>query len=89
MEKASGKQIIIAIIEVITVPAIKGRAPYSSRPSVGFHSVEMMNLIPNSLKTGMVPLIKDNTIPDDNKTIINEAMNNNVFVIFSLFNICC
>jgi len=83
-ENDKGIQSSNASIEVHKVPEMKGKAPYCSLPSDGFHSEEIINLIPNSFSTGNVPLTRDNTIPAIISTIIVEARNNKLFVIFSL-----
>jgi hypothetical protein len=85
VEKAIGKQMISARIEVSRVPAIKGNAPYASRPSVGFHSVEKINFRPNSLNPGNDPLKRDQAIPPAINTIIAAAKISIILVIFSPF----
>ena len=85
VEKASGRQIIRARIEVIRVPAINGNAPYTSLPSVGFHSLVIMNFRPNVLNAGMAPLTSENTIPAEIIRIRNEAEKSIDLVTLSLF----
>jgi len=79
---------ISARIEVSNVPAIKGRAPYTSFPSVGFQSVEIINFKPNSLNAGIDPLKRDQAIPPAISTIIAAAKISIILVIFSPFMQC-
>lgn len=71
-----------ASIEVIIVPAIKGKAPYISfRES---HSEEVINPNPNSEKAPRLLLIKPYTMPAVSNIIKHDAMSNMVLNILSL-----
>src|SRR5450759_2623752 len=85
VEKASGRHIIRARIEVINVPAINGSAPYTSCPSVGFHLFVIMNFSPNALNAGMAPPIRENIIPAATIRTKSDAEKRIVFVSLSLF----
>jgi hypothetical protein len=85
VEKAMGMHMSRARIEVITVPAMKGIAPYSSLPDVGFQTVDVMNPRPYSLNAGIAPPARERTIPALNKSIISDETNSKVFVTLSPF----
>jgi hypothetical protein len=85
VEKAMGMHMIRARIEVITVPAINGSAPYSSLPEVGFQTVDVMNPRPYSLNAGIAPPARERTIPAHNNSIISDETNSKVLVTLSPF----
>ena len=74
--------------EVISVPMIKGSAPYCSLSGLGFHSEENIKLKPYSFIVGSAPLIRVKTIPPMiNRTIV-PLTNNPIFNALSFILIC-
>lgn len=81
-DKENGIQKSRARIEVSIVPAMKGKAPYSS--FLESHSEDEMNpKNPNSENAPMLWLISPYTIPAVSRIIRHEAANNTVLKILS------
>jgi hypothetical protein len=83
VEKAMGMHSKSASSEVMTVPAMKGSAPYSSLPEVGFHTVEVIKLKPYSLNAGIAPPVRESTIPALSRSIVSEERKSKAFVTLS------
>ena len=74
-----------ATIEVITVPAMKGIAPYSSLPDVGFQAVEVMNKAGNFIEPtlGSFTAAASAEMPADTRIMITNSDNPEAYPITS------